>query len=127
MMKTLLIIVAIAITVWYFSAMRKIDREEEEALKTPGNAVFLRKNFGEFINKILSDSNNYIEFERSDQIRFAKKSTPDLKLIIENFRDWGGPVMIVTILDNETVLTEKKFKCGVSASEISNFILPLFS
>ena len=127
-MKTILILAAvIAIFAWYSSTMKKIDRDEAKALKTPGEAIFLRKNFGNFIDKILSNPDNYIAFERSDQIRFAKKSNSNKELIIGNYMDYGGPVMSVVVLENKTILTEKKFKKGTDTVEISNNVLPLFS
>lgn len=127
-MKTFLfIILAIAITIWYFSAMKKIDREEAEALKTPGDAIFLRKAFSGFIDKVLSDQDNYIAFEQSDLIRFSKKSSPNKELIIQNFRGWGCAMMSVVVLENNKVIAEKEFKEGTSSAEIYNIILPLFT
>lgn len=126
-MSTLLfIIAAIAIIAWYSFTMKKIDREEAESLKTPGTALFLRNNFGEFVNEVLSDPENYVAFERTDQIRFAKKNSSNRELVIGNMMDFGGPVMTAVVLENNKVLFEMKFKKGTSHTEISNKLLPLF-
>lgn len=122
---TLVVIAAIAVIAWYISTMKKIDRDEAKALQTPGTATFLRNNFGDFISEVLKNKDNYITFERSDQIKFAKKNS-NKELVIGNFMDYGGSVMSVVVLDNKMVVSEMKFKKGTNANDISSKVLQLF-
>lgn len=120
----LFILGIIAVLIWHRFSMKKID--EEEALKAPGKATFIRNNFSGFISNVLEDTNNYIVFERTDQIRFGKKGQKDYKLICGNMMDSDGPVLNVIIQSGATVLYEKKFKKGTDTSLISKEVLSKF-
>lgn len=127
-MKTLCFLLAAAIVlVWRHYAMKKIDADLEESLRTPGTAKFIRANFGEFLEAILIDERNYIIFERTDQIRIGRKNVEKYELIIGNMMDFGGPVIYVVLQSGDKVILEEKFKKGTNCKEISERILPFFN
>lgn len=126
MKTTLFIICSIALFAWHRYTIKKIDKEEAEALVTPGEAVFLRNNFGAFIKNVLEDPNNYIIFERSDLIRFGKKEKNGYELIIGNMMEFKGPIMFVIIQHGNNVLSKWKFPIGADQIEISNLVLNRF-
>ena len=67
----------------------------------------------------------YLSSMEKIDIRFSKKNSTK-ELVVENFMDWGGTAINIVILDNNTVVSEMKFKDGANSSDISNKVLALF-
>jgi hypothetical protein len=82
----------------------KIDREEEEALRTPGRANFIRDNYPEVVDYLLSIQNYQIIFERTDMIQIGTSKSGEY-YAVSNYS--GG--LFISFIRHSNVYKEWKF------------------
>ena len=95
------IIAVVAIVIIFSSINKKIDKEEEQALKTPGVAQYIRSNFPDIVNCVSSAPGFAKEFERTDCIRFYNASIGKKVLL----QQWSGKLRIA-VIKNDSVIKE---------------------
>ena len=124
-MKTIFIILCIAIIIYSLYSRSKIDREEKVALRTPGTADKLRSNYSNLINMLLSSPSHSILMERKydESIRIGNLSGQELFV---SFSALGGPQIHVACIEQGRVIKEWTFKRNNTSDdaifhEISNF------
>ena len=95
-------------------------------LKPPVKATLLRQHFGEFINLVLENSDNYIHIEKKDQITFFKRSQPGKQMSIFSYHNGNCLVMRVLVSRDNTLLLNEDFNQGTNIDFIIDYVLPVF-
>jgi hypothetical protein len=94
------------------AAFKKIDESEQKALKTPGQAIYLRNHYSDVIDSLMQKNSYQILFERSDMIKIGESETEYFS--ISNYS--GG--VFVAYVHNGIVWKEWKFSRGESSAHI---------
>lgn len=103
--------------------MRKIDEDEIKAMKSPGVAEYIRKNFQSIVDCITSANGYKKEFERSDYMRFVNSDCGQ-KVVLQQ---WSGKLKIAYERNGRLI---KEWSVGVKdlnsllISEIKESIKP---
>jgi hypothetical protein len=92
---------------------KKIDEDEKKALATPGTATFLRSNFQEVIDYLLSKPNYTILFERSDAIKIGVSLDSDYYLIQQSY-----PKVFIAHIKYSNLEQEWRFNRNESSQHI---------
>jgi hypothetical protein len=91
----------------------KIDKDEEQALRTPGRADYIRANYQEVVDYILSNPNYHILFERADMIKIGVDDSSEY-FAINNYS--GG--LLIALVKRSSVMKEWKFSRNESSKHI---------
>jgi hypothetical protein len=111
------IIFAIAVVIlWQIKKMifAKIDKDEKQALQTPGTAKYIRSKFPSVIEYLESISDYHIIFERDDMIQIGISKQDEYYVIQQ---DAGG--LLIAFIKHSNVYKEWKF----SRDENENHII----
>lgn len=122
-MQFLLVVVCVAFFIWTIRVRKKIDKEEEVALKTPGRANRLRAQYGILIERLLEDPKHVILFEREydELIRMANSHNQEL-FISRSF----GDELVVACFQDSLPIQSWKFRKTDSISAIYREITDYF-
>ena len=109
-MNIILIIICLVVFLWALNYKKKIDKEEEIALKTPGRAIRLREHYGEVIELVLKSEDHQILSERSydESIRIGNSKNQELFMSYSPLGSHGSELHVVCLQDS-MVIKEWKF------------------
>lgn len=121
-MKIILIIICIVAIILLLNYRKKLDQEHKIALKTPGIADKLRKNYPYLINRLLNDPSHTILMERKyDQsIRIGNDIRQELFICL-SFNE-----LFIAFIDRSLVVKEWKFDSKHSEYQIINEVSNYF-
>lgn len=122
-MTYILLIIAIVILLLIRSAVfSKIDRDEAKNLSAPGKAEFIRNNYNEVINYLLSLPDANLLFERQDQVNIG---FPDNNEYISVNSYSEG--LLIAYVRRSSVVKEWKFARNESSKHIIYILHKYFS
>lgn len=127
MVKIILIIICVIAIIFLLKYDKKLDKEREIALKTPGTAKRLRDNFPVLISMLLENSSHTIILERKyDQsIRIGNEYRQELYISYSSLGIQGCEIFVACI-DHSMVIKEWKFDRRLSDIQIYNEISNYF-
>lgn len=104
------IIVCLVVFFWLINYKKKIDQQENVALKTSGRAIRLREYYGELLELVLKSEDHQILFERSydDSIRIGNSKNQELFMSYSPLGSQGSELHVVCLQDS-MVIKEWKF------------------
>ena len=120
-MKYFLIVIAIFFVFFVHRRItQKIDKEEAEALRTPGTATFIRTHFPNLVETLVTEYHLSIEFERNDCIRLINPQGDMLLL-----QQFSGKLK-VAYFHESTLVQEWDFETNEQirkiVNQVSNYI-----
>ena len=96
----------VVIILWWLKKLyfAKLDRDEEKAARTPGEATYIREHFPNVIQFILSKPGYHIIFERTDMIKMGQSDSEEYYMISQYS---GG--LLITLVRKSNVVQEWSF------------------
>lgn len=127
MVKIILLIICIIAMIFLLNYNKKLEKERDIALKTPGTAERLRNNFPVLISMLLENSSHTIIIERKyDQsIRIGNEYRQELYISYSSLGIQGCEIFVACI-DHSMVIKEWKFDRRLSDIQIYNEISNYF-